>query len=215
MRLGRLVDAAVVGYMLGTIPSADIAARRASGGSLDLREVGSGNPGATNALNVLGRKYGLAVLAADVGKGALAGFVGRLIARRPGSHLAATAAVVGHCLPVWSRFRGGKGVATSAGQCLSTFPAYFPLQVGVAGITVAMPWWKERDLAAVAASSAAWIVSALFWWRGRWHNAWGPKPSIGLPLAAAASSAIVIYKFMTAPADEPVGGDGTSGEAVA
>jgi len=199
MRVGRLIDAAVIGYLLGTIPSADLAARRASGGSIDLRTVGSGNPGGTNAMKVLGKKYGYAVMAADVGKGAVAGFAGRAIAGATGAHLASTAAVVGHCFPVWNGFKGGKGVGTSAGQCLATFPVYFPIDCGVAAITVSLPWWKQRAFSAMVLTSICWVFGSFVWWRKGWANLWGPRPTVALPLAAAATSAVIIYKFVTAP----------------
>ena len=198
MRLGRFVDAAVIGYLLGTIPSADIAAKRASGGAIDLRKVGTGNPGGANAAKVLGKKYGYAVMAADMGKGAVAGFAGRAVAGRSGSHLASTAAVIGHCFPVWNGFKGGKGVATSAGQCLATFPAYFPIDCAVAAVTVSLPWWKKRAFSTMVLTSAAWVVAGLAWWLKGWRNAWGPKPTAALPLAAAVTSAVIIYKFATA-----------------
>ena len=119
----RLAAAAVGGYLAGTLPSADIAARLATGGATDLREAGSGNPGAANAIGVLGAKWGYGVMAADIAKGAVACGVGRRVAGPTGAHVGGTAAVVGHCYPVWNGFRGGKGVAPSVGQCVATFPA--------------------------------------------------------------------------------------------
>src|SRR5205823_14173960 len=66
----RLLAAATTGYALGTIPSADVAARLATRGATDLRDAGSGNPGAANAMAVLGKGWGYGVLIADVTKGA-------------------------------------------------------------------------------------------------------------------------------------------------
>jgi hypothetical protein len=107
-----------VGYLVGTFPTADIVARQASGGSINLRQTGSRNPGGANAMNVLGAKAGIAVMVGDIGKGALACCAGALVAGPPGAHLAGTASVVGHCYPVWSGFTGGgKGVACSVGPC--------------------------------------------------------------------------------------------------
>src|SRR5205085_478030 len=83
------------GYLLGTIPFADLAARAATEGTVDLRTVGSGNPGATNASAVLGKRWGAAVLAADVAKAAGACMVGRAIAGDLGAHVGGTASVVG------------------------------------------------------------------------------------------------------------------------
>ena len=124
---------AVVGYLLGTIPSAGVVAWVATRGEINLREAGSGNPGAINAIKMLGTRWGVVVLVADIVKGTAAGLLGLLIAGDPGAYAAATAAIAGHIFPVWSGFRGGKGVATSAGACLAVFPAYFPIDMLVAG----------------------------------------------------------------------------------
>lgn len=190
--------AAAAGYLLGTIPTADVVARRRSGGRIDLRSVGSGNPGTANATAVLGKRAGAAVLVSDIGKGAAACAVGRAIAGPAGAHLAGSAAVVGHCYPVWTGFRGGKGVATSVGQCLATFPAYFPIDAAVGVATVAMPWWRQRAFAATAVSSVCWVVGGVVWWRKRWGNLWGPRPTVALPLASALSSAVIARRFIEA-----------------
>ena len=113
---GRVLAATAMGYVLGSFPSADLAGRLASRGvPRDLRAEGSGNPGALNAAQVLGTRWGVAVLAADIGKGAAAGRLGRSIGGDLGAYSAATAAIAGHVAPPWSKFRGGKGIATSAG----------------------------------------------------------------------------------------------------
>src|ERR1700687_3292423 len=137
MPVFRSLAAAAAGYAVGTIPSADVATRLATGGHADLRRQGSGNPGAANAMAVLGKGWGYGVLGADIAKGALACGLGRRMAGETGAHIGGTAAVVGHCFPVWTGFRGGKGVAASVGQCLMTFPAYFPIDLAVAGLTSA------------------------------------------------------------------------------
>jgi acyl phosphate:glycerol-3-phosphate acyltransferase len=190
-----LVGAAAAGYLLGTVPSADIAARLATGGGTDLRHAGSGNPGAANAIAVLGPRFGYAVMAADIAKGAAACAAGRVAAGGWGAHVAGTAAVVGHCFPVWNGFRGGKGVAASVGQCLATFPAYVPIDLAVAALTAASPRWKRRAFATTAVASTAWVVGGVIWWRRGWPNLWGPRPSAALPAAAAASSAVILYRF--------------------
>lgn len=187
--------AAVLGYLVGTVPSADVAARLATGGVTDLRSAGSGNPGAANAMAALGRCWGSAVLVADIAKGALACVAGRRLAGAAGANLAGTAAVVGHCWPVWNGFRGGKGVAVSSGQCLATFPAYFPIDVLVA---LAVARLRGRALPATAVASAAWVASGVLWWRRRWPNAWGPVPGPTLPLGAAATSAVILARFAAA-----------------
>lgn len=190
-----VVTSAAAGYLIGAVPCADTAARLATGGMTDLRDAGTGNPGAVNAMAVLGKGWGWAILAADAGKGALACAAGRRLAGSAGAHLAGTAAVVGHCFPVWSGFRGGKGVAVSLGQCAATFPVYLPLDLGVAW---AVGRWKGRTFPGTVAGSATWVVAGLAWWRNGWPNGWGPAPTAALPLSAAASSGVILYKFLTA-----------------
>ncbi|MGH9302156.1 MAG: glycerol-3-phosphate acyltransferase, partial [Acidimicrobiales bacterium] len=173
MRASRAIAAALLGYGLGGFPSADLAAWAA--GSTDLRRRGSGNPGAANAMGVLGAGWGGAVLAADVTKAALACGIGRTLAGGTGSHLGGVAAVVGHCYPVARGFKGGKGVAASVGQCLVTFPAYFPIDLGVALVT-SRSGFRHRAFAATAVASLAWVGGGIVWWKKGWPNAWGPEP---------------------------------------
>ncbi len=149
-------------------------------------------------MKVLGRRAGYTVMAGDVAKGALAGVGGRVIAGSLGSHTAATAAVIGHCFPVWTGFRGGKGVATSVGQCLVTFPAYFPIDLGVAAATAAIPQLKQRAFTATVAASVCWVAGGLWWWRRRLGNLWGPPAGPGLPISALISSTVVLNRFVAA-----------------
>lgn len=206
--VSRLTMAVTIGYVLGTFPTADLVARRASRGRVDLRSSGSGNPGTANALNVLGTRAGAQVLAGDIGKGAAACAVGALVAGPVGAHLAGTSSVIGHCYPVWNGFRGGKGVATSVGQCLATFPAYFPIDAAVAVITVANPRWKQRAFATTVVSSVCWVIGGFVWWRRGLRNPWGPTPSVMLPLASAASSAVIVQRFVATSPSKPAT-DGT------
>jgi glycerol-3-phosphate acyltransferase PlsY len=197
----------VIGYLAGTLPSADIATRLATGGSTDLREQGSGNPGATNAGSVLGYGWGLGVMVADIGKAAAACAVGRRLAGADGANVAGTAAVIGHCYPVQNGFRGGKGVAASVGQCAATFPAYFPIDAGVAVATAVLPWWRHRAFAATVVSSASWVAGSVLWWRRGWPNLYGPEPTASLPIASALSSAVIMTKFIQAARQTAPGKD--------
>lgn len=186
----RLSSAAAGGYLLGTVPSSDLAAKLATGGSADLRSSGSGNPGGMNARR-LGRRVGAVVIAADMAKGVAACGWGRRSAGDLGAHLAGVAAVAGHCYPLWTRFRGGKGVATSFGQCLFTFPVYAPLDVAVATSVARIPGLRRPALVSVAASSAAWVLAGLVWWRRGLPNLWGTRPTAMLPLANAATVLVI------------------------
>lgn len=191
-----LAAAAVAGYLLGTIPSAATVAKIATRGAVDIHSAGTGNPGAMNAITVLGKKWGVAVMAADIAKGAVAARAGRRLAHNPdAAHVAATAAVVGHCYPVWTGFKkGGKGVATGVGQCAATFPAAVPFNLA-ATATTALPKLRNRARSATLVGTLAWTAAALLWWRRRLPNAWGPPPSAALPLSAAASSAVILRRF--------------------
>ena len=197
----RIGVAALTGYLLGTFPTADVvsryAARRDGLGLVDLRQAGTGNPGALNAAKTLGWKWGALVLAGDAVKGALASAAGRVLAGDNGVYAAGSGAVVGHCAPVWSGFRGGKGLATSAGTSLVCFPAYMPIDVGLAAATLALS--RGRAGTATYIASAVFIAASVYWWRAKKGNLWGPKPTVGLPLYAITSSAIIAYRFLTAP----------------
>ena len=199
-RMSPVFKAALVGYVVGTFPTADLVARRASGGSVDLRTSGTGNPGGANALKVLGRKAGAAVIAGDVVKGAAGSALGAAVAGPIGAHIGGTSSVIGHCYPVWNGFRGGKGVAASVGQCLVTFPAYFPIDAVVAVVTVAVPKWKQRAFVATIVSCVCWVLGGVVWWRRMLPNAWGPRPTLALPLASAVSSAVIMRRFFVAAA---------------
>lgn len=191
-----VMGAGAVGYLCGTFPSADIVSRVATRGTVDLRDAGSGNPGAHNAMIVLGTRWGAVVLAGDVLKGFAAGMLGRAIGGDAGAYLAATLAVAGHIYPVWSRFRGGKGVATSAGACAAVFPVYFPFDVGV---TVAGAVARRRAPVITGVSCACWVAAAVLWWAFGLPNWWGPEPSFGLVAFSAASSALILTKFAANP----------------
>lgn len=187
-----VLAAGALGYLLGTFPSADIATRLATRGAVDLRTAGSGNPGATNAAQVLGTRWGIGVLIVDMAKGVVAGIVGMAVGGDGGGYLAATTSIGGHIFPVWSRFRGGKGVATSAGACLAVFPVYFPIDLAVAAIGAVAAKQAER---ATQISGGVWVGAAILWWLGDLPNAWGPAPSYGLFAFAAVSTAMILGKF--------------------
>jgi glycerol-3-phosphate acyltransferase PlsY len=191
MTVGRTALAATLGYLAGSIPSADIATRLARAG-VDLRSTGSGNPGAMNAASILGPGWGAAVLAADMAKGTLGAMVGRAVGGDAGAYAAATSAIAGHIAPVWSGFRGGKGVATSAGASLAVFPVYAPVDVAVATVGALR---SRRAQQATQLACAAWVAAAVVTWRKGLPNAWGPAPGPGLPLFAAAGSAMILAKF--------------------
>jgi acyl phosphate:glycerol-3-phosphate acyltransferase len=115
-----------VAYLIGTFPSASLVAR-ANG--IDIRDVGSGNPGASNVTRVLGWRRGMWVFVLDVAKGASAAGLGLVVGGRAAGYALGAAAVVGHVFPAWQRFRGGKGVATAGGVAAVLTPIVFVILV--------------------------------------------------------------------------------------
>ncbi|WP_425072271.1 glycerol-3-phosphate 1-O-acyltransferase PlsY [Sagittula sp. S175] len=108
----------VVGYLLGSVPFGILITRAMNLG--DLRQIGSGNIGATNVLRTGNKGAALATLLLDGGKGAVAVLLARWLAQdESAAQLAGLAAMAGHCFPVWLKFKGGKGVATFLGTMLA------------------------------------------------------------------------------------------------
>jgi len=107
---------AVIGYLLGSIPTGRLAARWFELG--DLRKVGSGNIGATNVLRTGSKSAALVTLLGDMLKGTVAVLIARYLGGETAALLAALAAIFGHLYPVWTGFQGGKGVATFLGICI-------------------------------------------------------------------------------------------------
>jgi acyl phosphate:glycerol-3-phosphate acyltransferase len=192
---GQVLLATVLGYLAGTFPSADVVSRVATRGRVDLRAAGSGNPGGLNAMKQIGTAWGIVVIVADMVKGVVAGVVGIAVAGDGGGYAAATASMAGHIFPVWNRFRGGKGVATSAGACLAVFPAFFPIDAAVATVGAARTRNPERT---IWVNAIVWVGSALAWWLADLPNLWGPEPAWGLVAFSAIGAALVVGKFRAA-----------------
>ncbi len=173
------VDGAAVAaaYVLGSIPVALLAVRRVA--HVDVRRVGSGNVGATNALRATTPAIGLLVALADAGKGAIAVWLAwRAHASDGAVALAAVAAVVGHVAPVWLWFRGGKGVATASGA----FAVLAPVAALAAVVVfVAVVWWTRLvSLASLLATLA--LVGTAAW----------AEPTLVTEAAAAVAAVIVL-----------------------
>lgn len=114
---GMLLLTAVLGYLLGSIPFGVLVTRAMGLG--DLRQIGSGNIGATNVLRTGNKAAALATLLLDGGKGALAVLIARWLVAEDAAQVAGFAAFLGHLFPVWLGFKGGKGVATFLGLLLA------------------------------------------------------------------------------------------------
>jgi len=141
-------------YLIGSFPSGYLAGRTRG---VDLRREGSGNIGATNALRVVGKKWGCLVFAADALKGWLAVVLARVAGgwdTGPAIAFGVAAAIfvmIGHVFPVWLRFQGGKGISTSAGVMIGLFPIW----VFLFGLVVWMALFYTTRYVSVASLGAA------------------------------------------------------------
>ena len=148
---------AIVGYLLGSIPFGMIFARIMGLGSL--RDIGSGNIGATNVLRTGNKTAAALTLFFDAGKGALIILLARALAGEDAAQLAGVSAIIGHCFPVWLSFRGGKGVATYFGLMITISPVV-GLTTGVIWILIAAGT-RYSSLAALVAALWAVLIVAL------------------------------------------------------
>lgn len=164
--------AILAGYLLGSIDFGVIVPRMFG---IDIYGTGSGNPGATNVLRTVGRREAALVLLGDVAKGAAAAALGWWAGGEVIGFAAGLAAVVGHCFPVWHRFRGGKGVAAAGGMVLFLEPFAGLILLGVFALVVALT--RKASLGSLLA--ALGLVPTL---AGFGHRGW----SLGLAGAAVA-----------------------------
>ncbi len=153
---------ALAAYLLGSIPTGYLVARWKN---IDITQVGSGNIGATNVFRILGRGPGIFVLLTDAAKGALSVlFLPGLAALVAGvgspwlAALAAVCAVLGHNFTCWLRFKGGKGIATSAGALAALVPAAF-LVIFITWIVV-FALGRYVSLASIAAAAVLPFATA-------------------------------------------------------
>lgn len=153
-----LAAALVFGYLCGSIPFGLLLTRLAGLG--DVRAIGSGNIGATNVLRTGRKGLALATLAADVAKGCLPTLLGFAYLGPDIAVAVGLGTVVGHCFPVWLRFRGGKGVATAAGVILALTPLVVPVVLGLFVVVVWLTRYVSLGscLAAIAAPITAWLL---------------------------------------------------------
>jgi acyl phosphate:glycerol-3-phosphate acyltransferase len=151
----------VVSYLLGSIPTGYLAGRLRG---IDIRAVGSGNIGATNVFRALGKTAGIIVLAMDAFKGfASCRFVPLLAGSAPSENLriaAGLAAIVGHNYTCWLRFKGGKGIATSAGVLLGWLPWSLAIVLSLWLIVFAISRYVSLAsiVAALALPFAVWLT---------------------------------------------------------
>jgi len=179
----------LIAYLLGSIPTGYLVAKARG---VDIRTVGSGNIGATNVFRILGTPAGVFVLLADAAKGwAAVFFVAQLLwgacgAAAGGQTLewfrlgAGVAAILGHNYTCWLRFKGGKGIATSAGVLLALVPMALLIALGVWIVVFALS--RYVSLASICAAIALPFATG---WRGE---------SKTLTVVISALAVLAIYK---------------------
>ena len=140
----------VPAYLLGTFPNAAIVARSRG---IDIQQVGSGNPGASNVARVMGTKWGVVVFVLDGLKGAIPAAAGLLLEERATAYGMLVAAVLGHMFPITRRFRGGKGVATMGGGALVLQP--------IISVALLVFWVVVRKLSGKASVASLAIMVGL------------------------------------------------------
>lgn len=150
--------AAGIGYIAGSIPFGLILAKAFGQG--DIREIGSGNIGATNVLRTGRKDIAAITLLLDAAKAGLTGWVLQSWLGVPFGYVAAAAALIGHCYPIWLKFKGGKGVATFFG---GLFALVWPIGILAAIIWLATAFiTKYSSLGALIACIICAIVSIIF-----------------------------------------------------
>jgi acyl phosphate:glycerol-3-phosphate acyltransferase len=175
----------VVAYFLGSIPFGLILAKLFGG--TDVRKEGSGNIGATNVARVAGPLAGILTLLLDAAKGAAA----VLLAGRYSNDsakwmmIAGLAALVGHCFPIWLKFKGGKGVATAAGVYLALCPLAF--LGGLILFILVVGFWRYVSLGSISAAIAMPLLMYFLWAP---HHASPPVITFG----ALAVAMLIVYK---------------------
>ena len=182
----------LIAYLLGSIPTGFLVAKARG---VDIRSVGSGNIGATNVFRILGKSAGAFVLLADAAKGWLAVFVvARLVsgwfypdagslAREWFSLCAGIAAILGHNYTCWLHFKGGKGIATSAGVLVALVPV--PLLI-ILGIWIVV--FAASRYVSLASICASFVLPFAAWFTGK---------NLATVIVTAALAVLAIYKHKT------------------
>jgi len=151
-----LIGLGFFSYLLGSIPTGYLLARSRG---IDIREIGSGNIGATNVARALGKKAAIATFTGDMLKGVIPVLIaGRLGLGLKVAAVAGLIAFLGHCFSVFLKFRGGKGVATGFGACLALAPVPALIVIALWGVI-----FLSTRLSSLAALVAALILPVLIW----------------------------------------------------
>jgi acyl phosphate:glycerol-3-phosphate acyltransferase len=194
-----LLSIPMASYVLGSIPFGLLVGKLF--GTRDVREAGSGNIGATNVARVAGPLAGILTLLLDAAKGALAVYLAARLSEQSSTWMmiAGLCALLGHCFPVWLRFRGGKGVATAAGVFLVLCPPAF--LGGAVLFFLVVLYWRFVSLGSISAAAAMPLLIYFLWAP---HHA----PPNAVTFGSLAAALLVVYKHdaniqRLAQGDEP------------
>jgi acyl phosphate:glycerol-3-phosphate acyltransferase len=175
----------VAGYLLGSIPFGLLLSKLFGG--RDVRNVGSGNIGATNVARAAGLFAGILTLLLDGAKGAAAVWLAGHYTSESATWmmLAGLAALAGHCFPVWLQFKGGKGVATGAGVFLAICP--FALLGSVLLFILVVAFWRYVSLASISAAAAIPLLV---------YFLWAPRhaPPTAVTLGSLAAAVFIVWR---------------------
>jgi glycerol-3-phosphate acyltransferase PlsY len=176
-----LVLALLLGYLLGSVPTANGLARLRG---IDLRQAGSGNPGANNARRLGGAGLGLMVLAVELGKGAIAVSLGSNLSQAWGVVVACLGAIAGNIFNPWYRLRGGQGLGITGGVLAAALPSGF-----IGGVvTAALIALSTRSAPRGAIAGLVVMVLTVAWLEPVW---WGIDRPQHLTLALGASALVL------------------------
>jgi glycerol-3-phosphate acyltransferase PlsY len=198
-----VIAALLVGYAIGTIPSADAIGRLRGH---DLRAAGSGNPGTANALRVGGPVTAALVLVLDLAKGAAAALAGGALAGDAGAVAAGVAAVTGQIFNPWFGFKGGKGLGVAAGMTLVVWPTGLIVVVPLTALGAKL----LRSSGGALVGIAAYLGGAISWAANDWPNWWGVATDDRLVWGAILLAVLIAPKFVSdigRPRPGPLRGD--------
>jgi glycerol-3-phosphate acyltransferase PlsY len=175
----------IYAYLLGSIPFGLILSKVFGGA--DVRKTGSGNIGATNVVRAAGLPAGILTLILDAAKGSAAVLLAAKLSNDSATWMmiAGLAALVGHCFPVWLKFKGGKGVATAAGVYLALCP--FAAFGAVIVFLLVVLTWRYVSLGSISAAAAMPMLIYFLWAP---HHA----PPLVITFGTLAAALLIIYK---------------------
>ncbi|MGD2101213.1 MAG: glycerol-3-phosphate acyltransferase [Acidimicrobiia bacterium] len=182
-----VVIAAVLGYAIGSLPTAGFLARLRG---VDLRAAGSGNPGANNALRTSGPMLAASVLLVEAAKGYGAVWVGSLVSDDAGAVTAGIAAVAGNVFNVWYRFSGGKGLGISLGILAAAWPLVL---APVLAVTIGSVLLSRSAGIAALSAIAALVIMAVVWPDTGWPTG-GVEPNGQLVVLSVGMGLVMVWK---------------------